>query len=28
MLWGWIGVLIIIFALGIVYFLFRKYGRR
>lgn len=26
MLWGWIGVLIIIVALGIVYFLFRKYG--
>ncbi|MBB3185863.1 NEW3 domain-containing protein [Microbacter margulisiae] len=28
MLWGWIGVLIIIIALGSVYFLFRKYGRR
>ena len=28
MLWGWIGVLIIIFALGSVYYLFRKYGRR
>jgi uncharacterized membrane protein len=28
MLWGWIGVLIIIIALGSVFFLFRKYGRR
>ncbi len=28
MLWGWIGVLIIVFALGLVYYLFRKYGRR
>lgn len=28
MLWGWIGVLIILFALGLVYYLFRKYGRR
>ena len=28
MLWGWIGVLIIIVALGSVYYLFRKYGRR
>ncbi len=28
LLWGWIGVLIIIGALGIVYYLFRKYGRR
>ncbi|MCE5346014.1 MAG: NEW3 domain-containing protein [Bacteroidales bacterium] len=28
MLWGWIGVLIIIAALGSVYYLFRKYGRR
>ena len=28
MLWGWIGVLIIIIALGSVYILFRKYGRR
>ncbi len=28
MLWGWIGVLIILFAIGIVYYLFRKYGRR
>ena len=28
MLWGWTGVLIIIVALGSVYQLFRKYGRR
>jgi uncharacterized membrane protein len=28
MLWGWIGVLIIGAALGSVYYLFRKYGRR
>jgi uncharacterized membrane protein len=28
MLWGWIGVLIIIASLYVVYFLFRKYGRR
>jgi len=28
MLWGWIGVLLIIVALGSVYYLFRKYGRR
>jgi uncharacterized membrane protein len=28
LLWGWIGVLIIIVALGSVYSLFRKYGRR
>jgi uncharacterized membrane protein len=28
LLWGWIGVLIIIAALGSVYHLFRKYGRR
>ena len=28
MLWGWIGVLIIFIALGSVYYLFRKYGRR
>jgi uncharacterized membrane protein len=28
LLWGWIGVLIILFALGLVYYLFRKYGRR
>lgn len=28
MLWGWIGVLIILSAVGAVYYLFRKYGRR
>lgn len=28
MVWGWIGVLIILIALGSVYYLFRKYGRR
>ncbi|WP_199851485.1 COG1470 family protein [Parabacteroides pacaensis] len=28
MLWGWLGVLIIIIALGGVFYLFRKYGRR
>jgi uncharacterized membrane protein len=28
MLWGWIGILIIVVALGSVYYLFRKYGRR
>lgn len=28
LLWGWVGVLIIIAALGSVYHLFRKYGRR
>jgi uncharacterized membrane protein len=28
MLWGWVGVLIIAAALGSVYYLFRKYGRR
>ena len=28
MLWGWIGVLIIIAAVGSVFYLFRKYGRR
>lgn len=27
-LWGWLGVLIILLALGSVYYLFRKYGRR
>jgi len=27
-LWGWIGILIILLALGSVYYLFRKYGRR
>jgi uncharacterized membrane protein len=28
MLWGWIGILIILVACGSVYYLFRKYGRR
>ena len=28
LLWGWVGILIIIFVLGSVYYLFRKYGRR
>ena len=28
LLWGWVGVLIIVAALGSVYYLFRKYGRR
>lgn len=28
MLWGWVGVMIILVALGSVYHLFRKYGRR
>jgi uncharacterized membrane protein len=28
MAWGWVGVLIILAALGSVYYLFRKYGRR
>jgi uncharacterized membrane protein len=28
MLWGWVGIFIIIAALGSVYYLFRKYGRR
>ena len=28
MLWGWVGVLIILIALGVVWYLFRKYGRR
>jgi uncharacterized membrane protein len=28
MLWGWIGILIIFGALGSLYYLFRKYGRR
>ncbi|MBN2862405.1 MAG: hypothetical protein JXN62_04530 [Bacteroidales bacterium] len=28
MIWGWVGILIIAGALGIVYYLFRKYGRR
>src|SRR5690606_18110969 len=28
LLWGWLGILIILGALGGVYYLFRKYGRR
>ena len=28
MLWGWIGIVIILAAAGTVYYLFRKYGRR
>jgi len=28
MLWGWVGILIIFMALGCVFYLFRKYGRR
>ena len=28
MLWGWVGILIILLACGGVYYLFRKYGRR
>lgn len=28
MIWGWVGVLIIIATIGVVYYLFRKYGRR
>lgn len=28
LLWGWIGVVIILLAIGSVYYLFRKYGRR
>ena len=28
MLWGWVGVLVIVVALGSVYYLFRKFGRR
>ncbi|SFV27806.1 COG1470 family protein [Thermoflavifilum thermophilum] len=27
-LWGWLGILIILVALGSIYYLFRKYGRR
>lgn len=27
-IWGWLGILIIIAACGGVYYLFRKYGRR
>jgi len=28
LLWGWVGILIIFVAIGTVYYLFRKYGRR
>ena len=28
MLWGWVGIVIILLAFGSVYYLFRKYGRR
>lgn len=28
LLWGWLGIAIIILVLGIIYYLFRKYGRR
>ena len=28
MIWGWVGVLIIVVTIGAVYYLFRKYGRR
>ena len=28
MLWGWVGIIIILLAIGCVYYLFRKYGRR
>jgi len=28
MVWGWIGILLIILSLGSIYFLVRKYGRR
>jgi len=28
LLWGWVGILIILVAIGSVYYLFRKYGRR
>ena len=28
MLWGWIGILIILAGIGTVWYLFRKYGRR
>ena len=28
LLWGWVGILIILGALGSIYYLFRKYGRR
>ncbi len=28
LIWGWVGIMIIIIALGGVYYLFRRYGRR
>jgi uncharacterized membrane protein len=28
MIWGWLGIFIIVGALGLVFYLFRKYGRR
>lgn len=28
LLWGWLGIFIVLAALGFIYFLFRKYGRR
>lgn len=28
MIWGWIGIFIILIALASIYYLFRKYGRR
>jgi uncharacterized membrane protein len=28
LLWGWLGILIILVTLGLIYYLFRKYGRR
>jgi uncharacterized membrane protein len=28
LLWGWLGILIIVATIGVIYYLFRKYGRR
>jgi uncharacterized membrane protein len=28
MLWGWVGILVILAGIGTVWYLFRKYGRR
>ncbi|MBN2611897.1 MAG: hypothetical protein JXB00_10110 [Bacteroidales bacterium] len=28
LLWGWVGILLIISVIGVIYYLFRKYGRR
>lgn len=28
LLWGWLGILIVLATLGVIYYLFRKYGRR